>query len=207
MVDVKEKLEQGYIQGRVIVELMGKPKEHIENTLKKYIEHMKSNDDLEILSEKFNEAKKVEESEKGLFAAFVELEILAKNIPVLVGFCFDYMPSSIEIIAPEEFKMKSTDITTIMNDLQGKLHKLDMAVKQLNTENKLLKKNEFSLAVNLVALLLKGGAKKLDILSRYTGMSEEDMKKFLKQLVDKEYIKKEDNSYVWIKNDKRKEQD
>jgi len=205
MVNVKEKLEQGYIQGRVIVELMGKPKEHIENTLKKYIKHMKENEDLEILNEKFNEAKKVEESDKGLFAAFVELEMLSKDIPTLIGFCFDYMPSSIEIIAPEEFKMKSNDITTIMNDLQGKLHKLDTAVKKLNTENKLLKKNEYSLAVNMVALLLKGGAQSLKVLSKYTGMSEKDMKKFLNQLIDKELIKKEEDSYVWIKNGKRKE--
>ncbi|MBD3354672.1 hypothetical protein GF361_01650 [Candidatus Woesearchaeota archaeon] len=205
MADVKEKLEKGYIHSRVIVELMGKPKEHIEKTLKKYVENMKGNNNLDILNENFNEAKKVEGSENGMFAVFVEIELLAKNIPTLVGFCFDYMPSSIEIIAPEEFKMKSNDITTIMNDLQGKLHKLDMTVKQLNAENRLLKKNEFSLAVNLVALLLKGGAKKLEILSRYTGMSEKDMEKFLKQLIDKGYIKKEEDSYVWIKNDKRKE--
>ena len=33
MSDIEEKKEQGYIQSKVVIELAGKPKEHIEKTI------------------------------------------------------------------------------------------------------------------------------------------------------------------------------
>ena len=206
MVDVPEKLEQGYIQAKVVVEIVGKPKEHVEKTLKQYIEHIKKSEDLEVLKQDFAEAKKVEGEDQELFAAFVELELLTKNIPVLIGFCFDYMPSSIDIIEPKEIKFKEAELSNIMNDLQGKLHKLDMGAKQLNNENEFLKKNAYFLATNLVSILLRGGATKLEELSRLSGMSEKDMKEFLEKLIKQKFIEKEGDSYKWVKADDKREE-
>ncbi|MEE9525283.1 MAG: hypothetical protein V3V78_01605 [Candidatus Woesearchaeota archaeon] len=204
MVDVKERLEQGYIQSKVIVELVGKPKEYVEKTLNEYVDHLKKRENVDIVSVDFNEPKEVEGEQQGLFAAFVEIELLTKDIPALILFCFDYMPSSIEIIAPEEFRMKSRDITNIMNDLQGKLHKLDMGVKQLTNENQFLKKNIYSLSTNIVSLALKVGVKKVKGLAKLTGMPEKHMEDFLESLIKKKFVKKEGEDYIWIK-DERKE--
>ncbi|MBW2996506.1 hypothetical protein KY332_04370 [Candidatus Woesearchaeota archaeon] len=204
MANVNELLEKGYVHTKVIVELIGKPKEHIEKTLKEYVDHIKKKTDLEVLREEFGEAKELEGDDKGLFATFVELEFMAKDIPTLIGFCFDYMPSSIEIIAPAEFKLKGRDITAIMNDLQGKLHKLDMGVKQLNNQNQFLKQNVYSLSTNIVSLALNVGVKKVKDLAKLTGMSEEHMKDFLESLIKKGLVKKEGEDYSWI-NDERKE--
>lgn len=206
MASVQEKLDEGYIQAKVIVELVGKPKEHVENTLKKYLEHIKKNADLEVLKEDVGTAKELEGDNQGLWITFVELELLAKNIPTLVGFCFDYMPSSIEIIEPKELKLKEIELTNIMNDLQGKLHNLDMGAKQLSNENKFLKKNAYFLATNLIAILLKSGARNLKDLARLSGMSEKDMEEFLEKLIKQGFVKKEGDSYIWQgKNDKREE--
>ncbi|MBR9691252.1 hypothetical protein GOV06_00540 [Candidatus Woesearchaeota archaeon] len=206
MVDIQEKLEQGYIQSKVIIELAGKPKEYIEKTIKQYLELIKKNADLKVLKEDLGETKEIEgEENKGLWITFIELELLAKDIPTLTGFCFDYMPSSIEIIAPAELKIKDRQFTSIMNDLQGKLHKLDMGAKQLNNENKFLKKNAYFLATNLVSVLLKTGAKTLKDLSRLSGMVEKDMNEFLEKLIKQEFVKKEGEEYKWIKSDKREE--
>jgi hypothetical protein len=172
-----------------------------------YIEHIKKNPNLDLLRDDVAEAKEVKEDDQGLWATFVELEILIKDIPTLIGFCFDYMPSSIEIIEPKELKLKDVELSNIMNDLQAKLHKLDMAVKQLSNENRFLKKNTFFLATNLVSILLKAGARKLGDLARLSGMSDKDMEGFLEKLIKQGFVKKEGEEYIWTKeNVKREEQ-
>jgi len=201
MADVKEKLEQGYIQARMIIELAGKPKEHVENTLKQYVEHIKKNESFEIVSETFGDVREVED----LWATYVELDLLAKDIPSLIGFCFDYMPSSIEIIEPKEMRIKDNEFTTIMNDLQGKLHRLDMAVKKLNNENKFLQKNSYGLATNFMAVLLRMGSRKVEELSKISGMSKEDLEGFLEKLIKQGLVKKEGDSYIWNKKDDQRE--
>ena len=113
------------------------------------VENIKQNADIEVIEADFDETVE-HEGEQGLFVSIVELEILSKDIPTLIGFCFDYMPSSIDIIEPAELKLKDAELSTIMNDLQGKLHKLDMGAKQLSNENKFLMKNTYFLATNLV---------------------------------------------------------
>ncbi len=198
MVDVSEKLEQGYIRTKMLVELVGKPKEHVEATLKQYLEHIKKNKDIDILEADMGEAKELEDN-KGFFVSFIEIEMLARNIPTMIAFCFDYMPSSIEIIEPKELKMKDKEITDIMNDLQGKLHKMDMAAKQINSENQILKKNIYFMATNLVANLMKMGVKNLKDLTRLSGMDEKGMKEFLEKLIKQKFVAKEGEEYKWIK--------
>ena len=185
----------------VIIEVIGKPKEHVGETLKGYVENIKKKEDIEILQTDFDELKEFEGDQEELFVSIVELELLAKNIPTLIGFCFDYMPSSIDIIEPKELKIKDVELSTIMNDLQGKLHKLDMGAKQLSNENKFLMKNTFFLATNLVAVLLRPGPKNLKDLSRLTGMNEKDCGEFLEKLIKQEFVKKEEGKYSWIKKD------
>jgi len=206
MVNVSEKLEQGYIQSKVVIEIVGKPKEHVEEAIKKYLDLISKKEDIDILEKEIVPAKELENDDQGLFAIFAELEILTKDITVLMGFCFDYMPSSIEIIEPKEMKLKERDLTGIMNDLQGKLHKLDMGAKQLNNENQFLKQNAYFLATNLFAVLMKTGSRKLDQLSRLSGMSEKDTKEFLEKLIKQGHVKKEGEEYFWQNNDKREKQ-
>ena len=35
-VDISEKLEKGYVQARIVLEVLGAPQEHIENTLQRF---------------------------------------------------------------------------------------------------------------------------------------------------------------------------
>ena len=104
----EEKLiaEQTHIRCRIIIEILGKPKEHVEKTLRIYVDKIKNDSDLVILNSEFSEAA---EKEK-LWATFVELDMIIKGIPKLIAFCFDYMPSSVEITKPEEFVMKKSTV-------------------------------------------------------------------------------------------------
>ena len=120
--------------------MAGKPKEHIEKTMKGVIDKIKENKNIYILNQELAEAKELEK-QKGFFSVFAELELLLMNMPVLVGFCYDYMPSSVEIIAPEEMKLKVNELNSFLNDLQAKLHRSDNMTKQLTMENQFLKNN------------------------------------------------------------------
>ena len=62
--------------------------------------------DLIVLNEEIADAK---EKEK-LWTTFVDMEMVVKGIPKLISFCFDYMPSSVEITKPEEFVLKKSTI-------------------------------------------------------------------------------------------------
>jgi hypothetical protein len=68
--DEKERLEKGQVLAKVIIEMLGAPKEHIEATLKQYIEKLKKEKkDFEVMKSDFAEAK-----EQGkFFAAFTEI--------------------------------------------------------------------------------------------------------------------------------------
>ena len=59
---------------------------------------------------------------------FAELEVKTASLTHIINFCFEYMPSLIEIIEPYELKISSADVSSFLNDLQAKLHGVDMLV-------------------------------------------------------------------------------
>jgi len=195
MVDVQDKLDKGFIQAKVIIEIGGTPKEYVENTLKEYVERIKQHNDYTVLNTTFEPAKTVE-GQEGMFLAFVDVEMLAKDLPALTGFCFDYMPSSIEIIAPTEMNISAAYFNHIMNDLQGKLHKLDMGVKSAVNENKFVQKNLHLLLTNLVFIVLGKKGRSLKEISTLAGMEEKDMNIFLEGLMKKGLLKKEGDLFL-----------
>lgn len=181
------------IKARVIVEMLGAPKEHIQDTLKGYIEKIKTEEkNMTIRHVEYAEPK---ENNK-LFSVFAEIEIDFHTMPALTYFCFDYMPSSIEIYEPEKIIYGCNDFTDFMNDLQARLHKFDGLIKNLSAENKVIKKNGLTLARNIILATLESGEKSLLEISKRSGMPEEHIKKFVNILVQEGKIKEKDSKYL-----------
>ncbi|MBI2522784.1 hypothetical protein HYW19_00170 [Candidatus Woesearchaeota archaeon] len=193
----EEKLiaEQTHIRCRIIIEVLGKPKEHVEKAIKDYVEKIKKDSELIVMNADFSEAAE----KNNLWAVFVELDMVVKGIPKLIGFCFDYMPSSIEITKPEEFIAKKSTVENFINDLQARLHSVDMIIKKQKNENTFLKKNLGKAASNLILLSLTSGGMDIERLSRVTGIAEKELETFLGQLVEEDKIKKEDGVYSLVK--------
>src|SRR3989344_1311774 len=95
---------------RTVVEVLGKPKEHIENTLREYVKNIKASQKYKVKVEDFAPAKQQEKQE--LWAAFVELELETETMANLLNFCFDFMPSVIEIIEPREIVVQDVELAT-----------------------------------------------------------------------------------------------
>ena len=202
--ELKEKLEQGNILSRVIIEIVGKPKEHVEKALTDLMGHMEKNKDVVIMKKHQEAAKEVKTDakvEEGMWAAFVEVEVLLENLPKLVGFCFDYMPSSVEILEPENFKLKSRDIASFLNEMQAKLHNLGIALKGLKNENLFLRQNSANLLINHIITILVNKKRNIEEISKLTGISVEEIKPFLEKLIKDGKIKQEEGYYTFSKNE------
>lgn len=179
---------------RAVIEMMGAPKEHIVNTLKTYINKLKEDKDYKIIAEEYAEPEKKSEDDK-LYITFVELEFEIKGIDKLVWFCFDYLPSSVDIISPDEVIYDSKYFTDFLNDLQSRMHSINMKIASINAENEILKSNGMALLKNIIKLILKQGKKDIKEISRLAGIPEEQMTIFMDSFIKEGKVKKEGNFY------------
>jgi predicted transcriptional regulator len=178
------------VSARMIVEMLGKPKEYIDSTLRKYVDKFRK--DLDITKADFAEPK---EQEGGLFSVFVELEITFKKVEELFGFCLDAMPSTIEILTPEELKFNSIYLGDFLNDIQSKLHQTDMIVKTVSAQNKHLDKNATNVFQNFIVYALKQKPKTIQQLSAIVGVQPKGLKPFLDVLIKEKKVVLEGNEY------------
>lgn len=184
-------MKLGHIRCRTIIEVLGKPKEYVETSLKTYISHIKEDSELVILKEDYSDI----EEKDSLWTGFVELELVIKGTKKLIGFCFEYMPSSIEVIKPEHFEMTNQELSNFLNDLQARLHSVDMVVKQQKSENDFLKKNMNAIIHNSILICLKVNSFNAEQLSKITGIHMKELEIFLETLLKENKIKKENDTY------------
>ena len=187
MTNIKSKLAEGWIHCSFIIEMMGKPAEHLQNTLKGYIEKLKTDKKIIFIQEDYAEPELIEKST--LFTTFVEIEVLMKDLTKIIEFNFDFMPSSVEIIEPTQLILKNESMNGLLNDLQARLHKVDMILKNQSQENNILKKNSSLLVQNSILLSLKTGPKELKELTILTKIPETELKKFLDVLIKAKKLK------------------
>jgi hypothetical protein len=180
------------INCRVIIEMLGAPKEHIEETIRSYVKQLKEEyKTVKVLREHFAEATKKDK----LYSTFAELDLEVEGAGNLINFCFDYMPSSVEIFEPDELAYDSRDFTLFLNDLQGKLHRIDMALKNLSAENQILKKNNMIVVRNMIKMILKSGPSKVDDIAATAGLKKEAADKVLVTMLQDKTVKYANEMY------------
>src|SRR3989338_11222855 len=114
MSEVEKQGQHAHIRCRAIIEVLGKPQEYVERAIKEYVDHIKKDSELVILNEDYYETK-----EQGkLWSQFVELDLVIKGTPKLISFCFEYMPSSLEVMKPEHIILTNNELSSFLNDLQ-----------------------------------------------------------------------------------------
>lgn len=120
---------------RAIIEVIGKPKDFVEKVIKGVVNKIK--EEKKVIKYKIFEA---EEKKDNVFSGFTEIELEFKNFDDLSLFCFQFMPSSVEILKPDKFNIDSKEVENFLNDILGKLHHNDMMLKKLGLENQMLRK-------------------------------------------------------------------
>jgi len=135
----KEETEipKDFLSCHFIFEIIGKPAEFIEKTLKELTDQLEKEKGIKIKSVKHNPPEAYKEKE-GLFCVFSEVELFIPNLRRLAELLFDYMPSSIEIYEPSEIRIQAAECNSFINELAIKLHQYDVSNKQLVYERNII---------------------------------------------------------------------
>ena len=126
------------ISAKVIIEVLGAPKAHVEETIKLIVEKAKEYKNIKVNNDEVFDATQIKD--KPFFTTFAELNVETEDVENLMGFCFDFMPSSVEILEPDRFDMDAVKINNLLNDLLARLHQYDAVLKNMNAQNIVLKR-------------------------------------------------------------------
>ncbi len=125
--------EDGKITAIMIVEVMGRPKKHLTETLEELSKNMGEEKGVKIVNKKINKPVEIKD-QKNLFTAFMEIEVEVDEPLRLVALIFKYMPAHIEIIEPENFILSNNEFGEVLNELTRRLHRYEELVKVLQFE-------------------------------------------------------------------------
>lgn len=195
---VVEDLEKYVIYARAMIEVIGKPEEHVKTLLEDIKKKIKETH--YIKSYKTFKPKVVDEKLQ-LFEGFLELEIYFKSVEEMIAFLHNFYPSSFEIYE-SKITFSLSEINSLLNSELYKLHELGLALKEisaqnafLNAENQQLKDISSKLIENLILVALRNHEKlTYEEISRITGLENFELQ--LQKLV-KENKVKQDGSYYY----------
>ncbi|MBR9705195.1 hypothetical protein GOV12_07315 [Candidatus Pacearchaeota archaeon] len=140
------------IKARFVFEILGRPPEFVTENLKEHVKKLEDVEGVTVLEKVIHEPKlldkekiykkegekksQIEESNtKELYTSFAEVEVEVTDLTLLFVISFRHLPCHVEIIKPDEFKLKNFDLSNILTELVSKLHKYDEVAKVLTLEN------------------------------------------------------------------------
>lgn len=184
--------DEHYLRAIIVFELVGKPKEHIEITIKDYIENIKTDERIIVIKEDYAKAKELED---GMFTTFAEIEMLVEHVDVLTFLAINFAPASIEILEPAKIEFKESEITAWYNDLISKIHEISTVLRTERSVNKQLMGSLNALIKNSILLSLRTHPKSQTQIAKDMGIHEEQIVSFLKELETKKKIEKDGENY------------
>jgi len=183
-------MAESAITVRFIIEMLGAPKEYIESTLAKYLEKLE-NEGLKIKKKHVAEA----EAQGELFSCFAEVVAVFPTVDKLITFAFESMPSSIEILEPDVLTFKAFDFSNSLNDIQVRLHEIEMQVKRLRSTNELLDRNSLELIRNFITHVVNGKPMTPEQIAPIIGVDPIEIKAFLDKMVEENRLTVKEGKY------------
>ena len=189
--EVSKRVKEGGVLAQVSFEIIGSPKEHVEQTIRDFVANIKKDSQIHFLSEEYGEA---EELDSGLFSTFVDTELLCDELDKFNWLCVNFMPASIEILAPETLKFSDKDLTNWFNDLLAKLHEVSAKYRQLLSNEESYTKNLNAMIHNSVLLAAETYHTPAKVAEKL-GIPEEQVLAFLDSGVKNKKLEKKGNEY------------
>jgi len=120
-----------------ILEVIGRPPEHLVETLEGIIKTIGDEKGVEIKEKKVNEPIALKEQDD-LYTSFAEIEFEIEDIVNLSMLILKYMPSHIEIISPEKIISTNNGLNDMFNEIARRLHGYDEVARLVQTEKGIL---------------------------------------------------------------------
>jgi len=133
----QSEISGGKVNAILIMDIVGRPPEHLVETLKKMMEEMENEKGITVLSKKIKEPTLIKD-QKEFYTTFAEIEIESEDILGIAILMFKYMPAHVEILSPEILAMSNNGFNDILNELIRKLHAYDEIARIMQIENKKL---------------------------------------------------------------------
>jgi hypothetical protein len=189
--DIAKAIRKGAVLAQVSFEVIGHPKEHVEQSMNEYLKNLKADSDITFVSEDIGEA---EDIGGGLFSTFADTELLFKSLEKLHWLCVNFMPANIDIISPSELKFTDKDLTNWLNDLLAKLHEVSTNYRQLASKESAFVTNMNAMMHNIVLLACES-YHVIEEISSKTGIAADELEKFLDSNVKSGKIIFKDGKY------------
>ena len=186
-----KKIKDGAVLAQVSFEVIGAPKEHVEQSIKDFVDNVRKDQKIHIMSEEYGEAEALE---GGLFGTFADTEILVDNLDKFNWLCVNFMPANIEIIEPAELRFSDKDLTNWFNDLLAKLHEISTNYRRLATKEDAFVKNMNALMHNVVLLACEQYHTP-EAVSQKTGIPEKEVEKILESNVKNGKLELKESGY------------
>ncbi len=193
--EIKEKIDEGYIQANVMFEVVGKPKAHIEGAITRYMKKLREEEDVIILNEDIDVAEELE-GEKDMWTIIAEVELLAKGLEKLTWISYNFMPASIEIMSPDKLTFKAQNLTNWLNDGLAKNHEVAIVSQRIGQQNKLMVQNINVLLRNSILICIDNKMTLVKDFEKKIGIIEKDLQPVLDAMLKEKTIKKEGDNYV-----------
>jgi len=132
-------MEEKKITAVMILEIIGKPKEHLVETLEEIIKELGNEKGVEITNKKINEPVELKDR-KEFFTTFAEIEFEVEEAIQLAVLMFKYMPAHVEVISPESIVLTNNEYGDILSELTRRLHKYDEVARVVQMEKDILEK-------------------------------------------------------------------
>lgn len=121
------------IQLRFILEILGRPPQHISEGLKLLVNEMKNEPGIKLLEETHHPPIAVKDS-KDLYTTFTEVILEVPDMAHVSDLMFKYLPSNVEILSPEELIISNRDLTILATSITQKMHQYDSVTKRMLSE-------------------------------------------------------------------------
>lgn len=194
-INIKEEIDKGALYSRVIFEIFGKPKENVEKALKLLVQKLRELEKVKVVVEKQFEPEKKDE----MWAGFTEVELLVKDSTTFINLVVDYLPASVEIIEPQDISLPALEMSGMLNDLSVKLIDMNLEYQKSRVKADLvMKKLNTLISINLLRSLREKPSTVKE-LSDELRIEQEDLKPFLKDLVNTQRIEEKEGKYS-VKN-------
>jgi hypothetical protein len=125
---------EGKVKAILILDIVGRPPEHLVDTLKKLAEEMGKEKGVTVISKQIKEPALIKD-QKDFYTTFAEIEIEVEEILGLALLMFKYMPAHIEILSPEILALSNNSFNDILNELVRRLHGYDEIARIIQIEH------------------------------------------------------------------------
>ena len=125
------------IEAMLIIEVIGKPPEHLIETLEAIIKRIDEEKGVRVVRKDIKEPVLMKEQTE-FYTTFAEIEVEVEEILHLAILMFKYMPAHIEIANPELIALTNNGWNDIFNELTRRLHGYDEIARILQTEKAIL---------------------------------------------------------------------